>query len=208
MTGTFITLEGVEGTGKTTQLAFVVDYLRSQDKQVIATREPGGTEIGEHIRSLLLAKGIEAMHAETELLLMYAARMEHIKKVIEPALAQGCWVVSDRFFDATYAYQGYGRGLDLARIDYLNQFAVANVQPDLTILLDVTLDVSEQRVNTRGQRDRFELEERDFFTKVREGYLTLASQDDKRIQVVDATNTLEQVQLDISKILDSLMHKT
>jgi dTMP kinase len=206
MKGTFITLEGVEGTGKSTQLALIIDYLQSQGKQVLATREPGGTDIGERIRGILLAKDIEAMHADTELLLMYAARMEHIKKVIEPALQQGIWVVSDRFFDATYAYQGYGRGLDPARIDILNQFVVADIQPDLTLLLDVTLDVSEQRVNSRGQQDRFEEEKRDFFTKVREGYLTLASKDKKRIKVIDARNAIQQVQLDIRQCLDKLLN--
>lgn len=206
MKGSFITLEGVEGAGKSTQLAFIIDYLRSQGKHVIATREPGGTDIGERIRCLLLTKEIKAMHAETELLLMYAARMEHIKKVIEPALQQGEWVVSDRFFDATYAYQGYGRGLDLARIDILNQFTVADIRPDLTLLLDVTLDVSEQRVNSRGQQDRFELEKRDFFTKVREGYLLLAAKDKKRIQVIDARNSIQQVQVDIRTRLDMLLN--
>lgn len=205
MKGTFISLEGVEGTGKSTQLEFVIEHLRKHGKQVLASREPGGTEVGERIRDLLLSKDIEAMHAETELLLMYAARMEHVKKVIEPALAKGMWVVSDRFFDATYAYQGYGRGLDLERIEILNQFTVADIHPDLTILLDVTLDVSEQRVNSRGQRDRFENEERDFFTKVREGYLALADRDKDRIQVIDATKSLDQVQSDISITLDKFL---
>lgn len=205
MKGIFISLEGVEGTGKSTQLEFILDYLSKHDKQVIASREPGGTEVGERIRDLLLAKEIEAMHAETELLLMYAARMEHIKKVIEPALAKGQWVVSDRFFDATYAYQGYGRGVDLKRIDILNQFTVADIQPDLTILLDVTLDVSEQRVSSRGHRDRFEIEERDFFTNVRNGYLSLAKKHKKRIEVIDATKSLAQVRSDISVTLDKLL---
>lgn len=205
MKGMFITLEGVEGTGKSTQLAFIIDYLQALGKQVVATREPGGTSIGERIRNLLLDTEVEAMHAETELLLMYAARMEHIKKVIEPALHKGNWVVSDRYYDATYAYQGYGRGLGLDRIDMLNEFTVADMQPDLTLLLDVSLSVSEQRVNNRGQRDRFEEEKRNFFTKVREGYLKLALQDEKRIRVIDANQSIDKVQDDIRFQIDRLI---
>lgn len=208
MSGCLLTLEGIEGTGKSTHLEFIVEYLRSQGKHVVATREPGGTEIGERIRALLLSKDLPAMHAETELLLMYAARIEHIKKVIEPALNAGSWVVSDRFFDATYAYQGYGRNLDLDRIDAINQFVIGELSVELTILLDVNLAVSHQRIDQRGQRDRFELEQDAFYEKVRAGYLQLAEQNKKRIHVIDATKTIQQVQADIQALLDKVLSQS
>lgn len=205
MRGRFLTLEGVEGTGKSTQLAFVIDYLEKHNKTVIATREPGGTELGEKIRSLLLSNDLPSMDIETELTLMYAARNEHIKKVIQPALNAGKWVVSDRYVDASYVYQGYGRGVALAQIDTLNKLIVKDCMPDVTILLDLSLEVSAQRVQDRGAKDRFENEAQQFYEKVRQGYLSLAKDNPQRIKQVDASQTIAQVQDDISKILDAFM---
>ena len=205
MRGRFITLEGVEGTGKSTQLDFVANYLRDHGQKVLCTREPGGTPVGERIRSILLDNELPAMDAETELLLMFAARSEHVNKVIEPALQSGTWVVSDRFYDASYAYQGYGRNVSLKRIDELRAISIGELKPDLTILLDVSLDVSVQRVAVRGNQDRFENEQHEFHTKVRNGYLQLAERHQERIRVVDATQSISNVQVEIKKILDNLI---
>ena len=158
MKGLFITLEGIEGSGKSTQLDFVVEYLQAMNKEVVSTREPGGTLVGEKIRNILLDNSLPDMHVDTELMLMFAARIEHVKSVIEPALAQGKYVVCDRFYDASYAYQGYGREIHIDRIDQLKNFSIGDLQPDLTLLLDVSLEVSGERVNSRGEKDRFENE--------------------------------------------------
>ena len=203
----FLSLEGVEGTGKSTQMAFIVDYLKSKGKSVCATREPGGTELGERIRQLLLSNELPAMHARTELLLMYAARNEHIKKVIEPELEAGNWVVSDRYVDASYAYQGYGRDMSLAELDQLSDLVVKQCWPDLTILLDIDLQVSQQRVQDRGDKDRFEHEDQTFYTKVRNGYLKLTKKHPDRIKIVDASQSISQVQSLISSILDDFIVK-
>ena len=205
MRGRLITLEGVEGTGKSTQLDFVANYLRDQGQKVLCTREPGGTPVGERIRSILLDNELPAMDAETELLLMFAARSEHVKKIIEPALQSGTWVVSDRFYDASYAYQGYGRDVSLERIDELRAISIGGLEPDLTILLDVSLDVSSQRVAVRGNQDRFENEQHEFHTKVRNGYLKLAKYHKERIRIIDATQSISEVQIDIKKILENLI---
>ena len=205
MRGRLITLEGVEGTGKSTQLDFVANYLREHGQKVLCTREPGGTPVGEKIRSILLANELPSMDAETELMLMFAARTEHVNKVIEPALHAGTWVVSDRFYDASYAYQGFGRNVPLERIDELRSISIGDLKPDLTILLDVSLEVSAQRVAVRGNQDRFENEQHEFHTKVRNGYLQLAKSHKDRIHVVDATKSVSAVQADIKKILDNLI---
>lgn len=205
MRGRLITLEGVEGTGKSTQLDFVANYLRDQGQKVLCTREPGGTPVGERIRSILLDNELPAMDAETELLLMFAARSEHVKKIIEPALQSGTWVVSDRFYDASYAYQGYGRNVSLERIDELRAISIGGLEPDLTILLDVSSDVSSQRVAVRGNQDRFENEQHEFHTKVRNGYLKLAKYHKERIRIIDATQSISEVQIDIKKILENLI---
>ncbi len=207
MRGRFITLEGVEGTGKSTQLDFVANYLRDHGHKVLCTREPGGTPVGEKIRSILLDNELPAMDAETELLLMFAARLEHVNKVIEPTLQSGTWVVSDRFYDASYAYQGYGRNVSLERIDELRAISIGELKPDLTILLDVSLDVSVQRVAVRGNQDRFENEQHEFHTKVRNGYLQLAEFHHERIRVVDATQSIAEVQVEIKTILDNLIQQ-
>ncbi len=205
MRGKFITLEGIEGTGKSTQIEFVTQYLRSKGKKVLSTREPGGTPVGEKIRTLLLANDMTPMGEVTELLLMFAARAEHVEKVIQPALQEGKWVVSDRFFDASYAYQGYGRDMDLDRINALKKLSIGDLEPDLTILLDVSLSTSSQRVTERGNQDRFEKETFDFHQKVRDGYLKIADKNKKRIMVVDSNQSIARVQADIMEKLETLV---
>ena len=207
MRGKLITLEGVEGTGKSTHLEFIANFLREQDQKVVCTREPGGTAVGEQIRHVLLDNELPAMDAETELLLMFAARLEHVNKVIRPALEAGQWVVSDRFYDASYAYQGYGRNVPLERIDQLRAISIGELEPDLTILLDVSLDVSAQRVATRGNQDRFENELDEFHIRVRNGYLQLADLYKDRIRIVNAAQSLEQVQTEIKEILIAFLQK-
>lgn len=183
--GVFITLEGGEGAGKSTQLAAVQRWLETAGNDVLVTREPGGTEVGERIRALLLhARG--TMAVETEALLMFAARAEHVARIIRPALAAGKWVICDRFTDATYAYQGGGRGLAAARIALLEDWVQGSLRPDLTVLLDVPTEIGLGRAGQRGILDRFEREERDFFERVRKAYLAAAARDPKRIRIVDA----------------------
>ena len=205
MSASFITFEGIEGAGKTTHMQFARAYLEQQGVQVVQTREPGGTPLGERIRALLLADDLPSMAAKTELMLMFAARVEHIDKVIQPALAQGQWVLSDRFYDASYAYQGYGRGIDLTLIGELNELAVGALKPDLSLLFDLDLETSAERVCGRGKADRFEQEQADFFSKVRAGYLDLAKQEPARIQIVDACQTIADVQQAIVVHLDTLL---
>ncbi|MFK7794459.1 MAG: dTMP kinase [Gammaproteobacteria bacterium] len=207
MKGRFITLEGIEGSGKSTQLNFVIDYLQNNKIEVVSTREPGGTLVSEKIRDVLLDNELPGMHMDTELLLMFAARVEHVKKVIEPALDSGKWVVCDRFYDATYAYQGYGREIDIKRIDALKDFSIRGLAPDLTLLLDVTLEVSMDRVTKRGNKDRFEHEKMDFYKKVRDGYLTIANNNPARVAAIDATGSIEQVQAAIQIKLDELLNE-
>ncbi len=207
MKGRFISLEGIEGSGKSTQVSFVIDYLQSKNIEVVSTREPGGTLVSERIRDVLLDNQLPSMHMDTELMLMFAARVEHVKKVILPALESGQWVVCDRFYDATYAYQGYGRQIDLKRIDALKEFSVGDLAPDLTLLLDVTLDVSMERVTKRGNKDRFENEKIEFYKKVREGYLTIAKSDPDRVVTVDATGMIDEVQAEIQIKLDELLNE-
>ena len=204
MRGRFITLEGVEGTGKSTHLEFVAQFLRARGKKALCTREPGGTPLGERVREILLANDLQQMDAVTELLLMFAARMEHVKKVIEPALQAGTWVISDRFYDASYAYQGFGRGVDQKRIAILHKNTIGDLEPDLTFLLDVSLEVSRQRVEDRGDQDRFEKENSEFYTNVRNGYLQLAEQH-RRIRIIDANQTIQVVQSMLKHELEQLV---
>ncbi len=207
MKGRFISLEGIEGSGKSTQLNFVIDYLQSNSIDVVSTREPGGTLVSEKIRDVLLDNELPGMHMDTELLLMFAARVEHVRRVIQPALDLGKWVVCDRFYDATYAYQGYGRQIDLKRIDALKDFAIGELAPELTILLDVTLEVSMDRVAKRGNKDRFENEKIAFYKKVREGYLIIADKNPDRVASIDATRSIEAVQADIQIKLDEMLNE-
>ncbi|GHU26396.1 thymidylate kinase [Betaproteobacteria bacterium] len=189
--GKFITFEGIDGAGKSTHIATVVDLLRARGLDVVATREPGGTLLGEKLRELLLH---EAMHLETEALLMFAARREHLGQVIEPALACGVWVVCDRFSDATYAYQGGGRGLDKAKFASLEQWVHGHLQPDLTFLFDLSPDVACERIARQGRElDKFEQERADFHWRVRQAYLERAASAPRRICVVNAGLSLDKI---------------
>jgi dTMP kinase len=199
--GKFISFEGVDGAGKSTHVEAACDWLRQQGHTVVSTREPGGTPLGEKLREWLLH---EPMHLETEALLMFAARREHIAQVIAPALARGDWVVSDRFTDATFAYQGGGRGLPLPKLEILEQWVHADLQPDLTLLFDVPLEVARERLNRSRTLDKFEQEKDDFFTGVRAVYLQRSAQFPARVKVVDATRSVEQVWQQVEGLLASL----
>ncbi len=202
--GLFITLEGGEGVGKTTNLLFIKKFLEEKGIAVEVTREPGGTVLAEKLRGLLLENQTELISEKTELLLMFAARAQHLKNVIEPALERGDWVLCDRFTDATYSYQGGGRGIDTNLIAWLEQFVQDELRPDLTLLFDAPIELGMQRAKKRGALDRFESEKLDFFNNVREAYLQRARQYSERIKIVDATQSLENVQSDIQKLLEKL----
>jgi dTMP kinase len=204
--GIFITVEGIEGVGKSTQVKLIADYLRSRDQSVIEAREPGGTVVGELIREVVLNKVPAKMAPTTELLLMFAARAEHLDKVIYPALAAGHWVVSDRFTDASYAYQGAGRGIAQSRIAILEDYVQGSLRPDLTLLLDAPVDIALARANHRGVANRFE-EDEDlrFFEAVREGYLELARIYRDRFRVVDATQPIGKLMDQIRGYLTPLL---
>lgn len=193
--GCFITLEGGEGVGKTTNLESVCGFLQAQGKRVVVTREPGGTAVGEKIRSIFLGEG--CITPETELLLVFAARAQHLQEVIEPALASGAWVVCDRFTDASYAYQGGGRAVDAGFIQCLEDRVQKGREPDLTLLLDAPVDIGMARAKKRGPSDRLEAETVAFFERVRQAYLQRAGQSPQRIKVVDAAQPLAEVQASI-----------
>jgi dTMP kinase len=199
MRGRFITLEGSEGSGKSTNLAFIHQQLQAAGLDVVLTREPGGTPLGEQIRELLLDHRQQAMHSDTELLLMFAARAQHIREVILPALERGQWVLCDRFTDATYAYQGAGRGIDEGRIGQLEQWVQGDLRPDLTFFLDLPVSQGLARAGERGEPDRFEREQIDFFERVRQGYLAQAAGHPQRYRLVDASVPLEQVQAQLTQ---------
>jgi dTMP kinase len=203
--GYFITFEGGEGVGKTTQVKRVAERLRSQGRLVIETREPGGTSLGEAIRGLLLDKSIPPMAIDTELLLMFAARSEHLHQVILPALAAGGIVLCDRFTDASYAYQGAGRGIAMERIEALENFVQGTLRPDLTFLLDVPLPVALERAKQRGSDDRFEAEGQAFFEAVRGCYLQRAERYPERFRVIDTTPSREEVTEVIQRHLEALI---
>jgi dTMP kinase len=197
--GKFITFEGIDGAGKSTHIATVVEFLRARGRAVISTREPGGTPLGEKLRELLLH---EAIYPETEALLMFAARREHLARVIEPALARGAWVVCDRFSDATYAYQGGGRGMDRARLSSLERWTHGHLQPDLTFLFDLPPNVAGGRIARQGRAlDKFEREDAGFHRRVREAYLERAASAPDRICVVDAGRSLEEIGKMIEEIV-------
>lgn len=201
MQGRFITLEGIEGVGKSTHLEFIRREFEAAGKRVVVTREPGGTPLGEEIRSLVLSHRDDGMTSDTELLLMFAARAEHLAKVIAPALAAGQWVLSDRFTDATYAYQGGGRGVARQRIADLETWVQARMRPDLTLLLDAPVIVGLQRAGRRSAPDRFETEQTAFFERVRHAYLELARLHPQRYRVIDASQPLEEVRQSIKEVL-------
>lgn len=202
--GRFITLEGGEGVGKSTNLAFVHDYLRERGISVVLTREPGGTPLAENIRDLLLRQSAEPVEELTELLLVFAARAQHLNRVIRPALVRGDWVLCDRFTDATFAYQGFGRGLSADLIGRLQTMVHPDLQPDLTLLLDIDVERGLARARERGELDRIESEQADFFERVRAGYLELAARD-RRWAIIDANPALPEVQRAIAERLERLL---
>jgi dTMP kinase len=203
--GKFITLEGGEGVGKSTNLSFVKQLLETHKIDVITTREPGGTIIAEKIRQLLLDKGDEVVSEQTELLLMFAARAQHIQQVIQPALRQGKWVLCDRFTDATYAYQGGGRGMDVSVIAWLENHVQGGLRPHLTLLLDAPVEIGMERAQKRAELDRFESEKQRFFEQVRTAYLQRAASNPQQIKVIDASQSLPDVQAAISDSLQMLI---
>lgn len=201
----FITFEGVDGAGKSTHLAWFSNALRQRGVDVVVTREPGGTPLGEQLREILLN---QPMSIGTEAMLMFAARLEHIEQVIKPALQAGKWVISDRFSDASFAYQGGGRGLDWDKLSQLEQWVHADLQPDLTLFFDVPVEVARQRleknVSNSISLDRFEQEQSDFFERVRAGYHKRVQQNPQRYAVIDAAQTLEKVQQQLEHIIATL----
>lgn len=199
--GKFITLEGVDGAGKSTHLAFVADWLRAQGREVIVTREPGGTPLGETLRELLLHRD---MDADTELLLMFAARQQHLAELIRPALARGAWVVSDRFTDASYAYQCGGRGIPVERVAALEAWVQRGFAPALTLLFDVPPEIAEARRAAVRTADRFEREADSFFTRVRNAYLDRARAEPARVRVLDARQSIAELQAEIGALLEGL----
>jgi len=200
--GKFITLEGIDGAGKSTHLGFLAEHLRSLGKQVLTTREPGGTPLGEMLRDMVLS---QSMHVETETLMMFASRREHIDKVILPALDKGFWVISDRFTDATYAYQGGGRGISTERLKTLEDWVQQGLQADLTLLFDVSTEVSQQRLAFNQSLDRFEQEKQDFFTRVRETYLARAETFPQRIRVIDSSRNVNDIQTELGALISALI---
>lgn len=207
MNGLFITLEGPEGAGKSTNRDFIAARLRERGVEVLLTREPGGTPLAERIRELLLAPSDESMAVDTELLLMFAARAQHLDRVIRPALAAGQVVLCDRFTDATYAYQGGGRGVPMARIAKLERFVQGRLCPDLTLVFDLPVEVGLQRAAARGRLDRFEQEDRSFFEAVRQTYLERATQAPERYRVIDAAKSLADVQSYLDTLLPELLER-
>ena len=203
MKGRFITVEGPDGAGKTTHLAFIAAWLRARGIELVVTREPGGTALGEELRALLLDRHEFPICADAELLMMFAARAQHIEERIRPALEAGRWVVSDRFSDASYAYQGGGRGISFERIGVIEEWVQGGFQPDLTLLIDVPVEVGMHRIGRREKgNDRFEGEAIAFKESVREAYLERASAHPDRIRLVDATAAIEEVQSALARILD------
>ena len=199
--GIFITLEGIDGAGKSTHLPWIAEQLRGHHLEVVMTREPGGTPLGEKLREVLLK---QTMHPETETLLLFAARREHLDKVILPALMRGACVVSDRFSDASFAYQGGGRGLSSYKLEVLEQWVQQGLQPDLTLLFDVPVAICKQRLSGNAKFDRFEREQEIFFENVRSAYLKRAARYPKRFRVIDATQSVENIKKQLQHIVTSL----
>ncbi|MCM1129048.1 MAG: dTMP kinase [Alistipes senegalensis] len=200
--GRFITFEGIDGAGKSTHIEFVARLVMERGKEAVMTREPGGTALGEQLRMLLLH---EEMHAETEALLMFAARREHIRQVIEPALDRGAWVISDRFTDASFAYQGGGRELPVKKLERLEEWVHPNLQPDVTFLFDIPLDVaSARRLGDARVSDRFEKEQAVFFSRVRAAYLERAALFPERFRVIDSTRSIPEIQGCLQEIILSM----
>lgn len=205
--GLFITLEGPEGAGKTTNRAFIAEQLQRDGFELVLTREPGGTPVAEKIRELLLAQHEEPVAPDAELMLMFAARAQHLQQLILPALAEGKVVLCDRFTDATYAYQGGGRGIDARRIAVLEQFVQEGLRPDLTLLFDLPVGDGMARARQRGRLDRFEQEQEQFFQAVRNSYLQRAQADPERFRIIDAGCALAQVQQQLTPVLQEIREK-
>ena len=191
----------MDGAGKSTHLAWFADTLRQRGHHVLVTREPGGTPLGEALREILLN---QPMHAETEALLMFAARCEHVKQVIQPALQRGTWVMSDRFSDASFAYQGGGRGVSIEKLEQLEQWVHAELQPDLTLLFDIPVEVARQRLSNNLTLDRFEQEKSQFFEKVRQAYLARSQKNPSRFAVIRAEQTPQEVKVSLEKIISAI----
>lgn len=202
--GKFITFEGIDGAGKSTHLAWLEHFLQDKGLEVVVTREPGGTALGEALRLLLLDHR-QAMHSETEALLMFAARREHLDKVILPALERGAWVISDRFTDASFAYQGGGRGIALEKLETLEQWVQEAFSPDLTVYFDVPVVLGRERVQSTRATDRFEKETDHFFERVRQTYLQRARQFPQRIKVVDGSQLLEEVKTAVAEVVTGFL---
>ena len=199
--GKFITLEGMDGAGKSTHIPTIIATLKARDIEVVSTREPGGTKLGEQLRALLLH---DAMHPETETLLMFAARREHIDSVIEPALKRGVYVLSDRFTDATYAYQCGAKGISSNKIKQLEKWVQGKLQPDLTLLFDVPVEISMKRLTTAREPDKFEREDAKFFEKLRQAYLTRASENPARFHVINANQALDKVKVLVEEVISTI----
>jgi len=198
--GRFITLEGIDGAGKSTHLSFIADLLTRRGVSVRVTREPGGTRLGEKLRELLLDPE-QTVHPDTETLLLFAARQEHLHSVIRPALAAGQCVVCDRFTDATFAYQGWGRGIPLTKLETLESWVQGQLQPDLTLYFDVPIEVARERIEATRTRDRFEQEQQAFFDRVRNGYLDRAARHPHRIRILNSERALVDIQKELEDIL-------
>ena len=196
--GKFITLEGMDGAGKSTHIPNIIAVLKTRGVEVVSTREPGGTRLGEQLRTLLLH---DAMHAETETLLMFAARREHIANVIEPALKRGAYVLSDRFTDATYAYQCGAKGVSSTKIKQLEKWVQGSLQPDLTLLFDVPVEISMTRLTTAREPDKFEREDAKFFEKLRQAYLTRAKENPERFRIINANQALDKVKVLVEEVI-------
>lgn len=199
--GKFITLEGMDGAGKSTHIPTIIAALKARSIEVVSTREPGGTRLGEQLRALLLH---DAMHAETETLLMFAARREHIDSVIAPALKRGAYVLSDRFTDATFAYQCGAKGVSASKIKQLEKWVQGKLQPDLTLLFDVPVEISMKRLSTAREPDKFEREDAHFFEKLRSAYLTRAEENPARFRVIDANQALDKVKVIVENIVSNI----
>ncbi|MBC3935847.1 dTMP kinase [Undibacterium rugosum] len=208
MRGKFISFEGIDGAGKSTHIRYVADYLqqrlKAQKHQVICSREPGGTPLGEQLREVLLK---QSMHLETEALLMFAVRREHIAQVIQPALERGDWMISDRFTDASFAYQGGGRHLSLEKLNQLEQWVHPDLQPDITFLFDVPLEVARARLDATRELDKFEQEKAQFFADTRNEYLRRAAQFPQRFRIIDSTRSIPEIQQELAAIVDQLLQQ-
>ena len=204
--GLLITVEGADGAGKSTQMAFIAEWLRQHGIELVETREPGGTGVGEELRTILLQGKSLNISDDTELMMIFAARQQHIDEVIDPAIGQGKWVLSDRFTDATYAYQGFGRGIPLSRIAQLERWVQHGLQPALTLILDIDVEAGIERSRTRGEQpDRFEQQALEFKQAVRAGYLARAKQFPERIRVVDSSVSVESVRQQLDQVLTHFM---